>query len=213
MKKSAFTLIELLVVIAIIAVLAGIALPVFSSAQEKSKVIKDGNNLHQIGIALVAYTNDNGDSLFLTGTSWSKAMNPKYIQDWKAFQSPFDKRTSDQTGISSPLSYDFNKNLLDKSMSDVAAPSLCIVIAPYITNQPVSNANAFSLTASSATASLDANSNGSGSSGGTHNNGKRINALFADAHVADMVMIDFHSQPPLANPDTTSSVRDLRWNK
>ena len=63
MKKSAFTLIELLVVIAIIAILAGIALPVFSRILEKGKLVNDGSNLRQIGIAITAYQNDNDSKM------------------------------------------------------------------------------------------------------------------------------------------------------
>ena len=55
----AFTLIELLVVIAIIAILASIALPVFSSVQERGKQTKDMSNGKQIALALKQFATDN----------------------------------------------------------------------------------------------------------------------------------------------------------
>jgi prepilin-type N-terminal cleavage/methylation domain-containing protein len=58
-SSAAFTLIELLVVIAIIAVLASIALPVFSSVQERGAQTKDLSNAKQIGLACKLYAADN----------------------------------------------------------------------------------------------------------------------------------------------------------
>jgi prepilin-type N-terminal cleavage/methylation domain-containing protein len=57
--SSAFTLIELLVVIAIIAILASIALPVFSSVQERGKQTKDMSNGKQIVLALKQFAVDH----------------------------------------------------------------------------------------------------------------------------------------------------------
>ncbi|SRR6266487_5167761 len=57
--SNAFTLIELLVVIAIIAILASIALPVFSSVQERGKQTKDLSNGKQIALALKQFALDN----------------------------------------------------------------------------------------------------------------------------------------------------------
>ena len=57
--SPAFTLIELLVVISIIAVLAGIALPVYSSVQERGAQTKDLSNAKQIALACKLYATDN----------------------------------------------------------------------------------------------------------------------------------------------------------
>jgi prepilin-type N-terminal cleavage/methylation domain-containing protein len=56
---AAFTLIELLVVISIIAVLAGIALPVYSTVQERGAQTKDLSNAKQLALACKLYAADN----------------------------------------------------------------------------------------------------------------------------------------------------------
>jgi prepilin-type N-terminal cleavage/methylation domain-containing protein len=62
-SSAAFTLIELLVVISIIAVLAGIALPVYTTVQERGSQTKDLSNAKQIGLACKLYAADH-DGLF-----------------------------------------------------------------------------------------------------------------------------------------------------
>ncbi len=58
-KAQAFTLIELLVVISIIAILAGIALPVFGEVKIRGDQTKALSNAKQIGTACKIYATDN----------------------------------------------------------------------------------------------------------------------------------------------------------
>jgi prepilin-type N-terminal cleavage/methylation domain-containing protein/prepilin-type processing-associated H-X9-DG protein len=71
MTRRGFTLIELLVVIAIIAILAAILFPVFAKAREKARQSSCLNNVKQITLGLMQYTQDY-DERFPggAGTHW-----------------------------------------------------------------------------------------------------------------------------------------------
>ena len=191
MKKSAFTLIELLVVIAIIAILAGIALPVYSKVLERSKATTDASNLKQLGLGVAAYLADNDDQMFsssaVSSKFWPELLQSKYVTNWNVFKSPFDKRpNSNQTDAASiPLSYGVNVNALtqaakpawDGNWSRLAAPSNFILMAPVITGPDLT----FTGLAGSAL-SLPEPTAGVAKLG-THTGRAYINALFADMHV------------------------------
>jgi len=62
-ELPAFTLIELLVVIGVIAILAALLLPVFARAKESGRATVCLSNLHQIGLALQVYVQDNDNRI------------------------------------------------------------------------------------------------------------------------------------------------------
>jgi prepilin-type N-terminal cleavage/methylation domain-containing protein len=68
-NHTAFTLIELLVVISIIAILAGIALPVFGEVKIRGDQTKALSNAKQIGVACKLYAGDN-NGLFPRNTDY-----------------------------------------------------------------------------------------------------------------------------------------------
>lgn len=198
MKKSAFTLIELLVVISIIAILAGIALPVFNKVLEKGHATTCLNNLRQIGIGTAAYLTDHEDQMFKIGAEvkWPMTLQSKYVPNWKTFRSAFDKRPDNP--ITPPVSYGINQNLLQQTDTDdgfdgnvtkVTAPSQLIYMAPMLTD---STSVLFAgLSTEDVTLPVPAPPKDRKSYRGTHNNRGQINALFMDSHVASMTYKDF----------------------
>ena len=67
--RRAFTLVELLVVITIIAILAAMLLPALSRAKQKAWTISCNSNLHQIGLGMKMFADDNNELYPESGTS------------------------------------------------------------------------------------------------------------------------------------------------
>jgi prepilin-type N-terminal cleavage/methylation domain-containing protein len=71
-RPRGFTLVELLVVIAILALLASLLLPTLMHARERGRIATCTSNEHQLGIAVLVYAQDHGET-FPTG-DWQGAV-------------------------------------------------------------------------------------------------------------------------------------------
>jgi prepilin-type N-terminal cleavage/methylation domain-containing protein/prepilin-type processing-associated H-X9-DG protein len=91
-RKTGFTLIELLVVIAIISILAALILPALVRAKAQAQSTSCKNHLHQMGIALKLYLDENQGRYPYVGyqttpsvdsfVEWPQALKPYYRLTW-----------------------------------------------------------------------------------------------------------------------------------
>ena len=92
-RALAFTLVELLVVIGIIAVLVSILLPSLNKARQQARTVACLSNLHQIGIAIQMYANDNRQFLPASKQVTGGAAH------WKFEIAPYIKKAPDYVAM------------------------------------------------------------------------------------------------------------------
>lgn len=216
MKKSpsAFTLVELLVVITIIAILAGIALPVFSKVQENARATQDASNLRQIGIGVRGYMTDNNNEILSSAAGalpWAQQINPTYIPTWKVFKSPFDSRLLTDVAATTPLSYGINgvagangatsgSKLIGWDGSKITYPTNLILFAPNI-NTAAAAVTFVTNVGASTPAEV---TNPAVADRGTHSARKRVNVVYADGHTESLAWSQFMDA-------TTDPIGKKRW--
>jgi prepilin-type N-terminal cleavage/methylation domain-containing protein len=206
--SRAFTLIEMLVVIAIIAVLVAILFPALGGMQERAKVTQEMNNLRQLGLGTQMYLNDNDNNFFPMTAIWMTQLNPKYVGAWKAFQSPFDKRSPSEDPNQAPVSYGLNQNAVGVLADKVTNPSGFIVYAPAQAGGTTTTFQGTSTTAApGVTVFKDGNNVGGPATGGTQATRKRINAVYGDWHVETLTWTTFINDT--ASPTDTGAGQ--RW--
>lgn len=195
-KNAAFTLIELLVVVAIIAILATLAVPNILGAMETAKANSDVANLSSLGKGLQRYLLDNEDDFFkssTTSTTWPTALY-KYLNDWRVFHNPFDKRANPTTAPY-PVSYGINKNCFDTNAGQWTGPSQLLVMA----DQRVSTSGANQYQGFSTQNPIIQPGQGMG----VFRKEKMINCLFGDYHAVATSVTDYR--------DTQSDRGRERW--
>lgn len=108
-KLRGFTLIELLVVIAIIAILASMLLPTLSKAKQAGMRMTCINNMKQLGMSHIMYSDDNGNFFPpRSGTNRWPSMLVSYYKNTNVLECPIDLQSTNNPATGAPGQGDTN---------------------------------------------------------------------------------------------------------
>ncbi len=139
--RKAFTLVELLVVITIIGILISLLIPAVQSARESARRVQCGNNLKQIGLAMLAFESVRGKlpagSGYVFDTTgkaptWAVSVLPQLDQG-----NLYDQWANSHL----PLSDSANTALVSTTLSVFICPSDTQATAPILQNRMDSNSS------------------------------------------------------------------------
>lgn len=103
--------------VAVIAVYAALLFPAMAKAKQKAQTIQCVNNLKQLSLAAIMYSNDNRD-VFPASTNWCDALIP-YAGNAQVFVCPAD-------GMQSRSGYAFNAAVAAMPQADVPSDTVMI---------------------------------------------------------------------------------------
>jgi len=172
-------------------------------------------------MATQLYMNDNSGLFPGSATAtWASQLelNRKYLSVWRILESPFDKRTTSESGDgTTAISYGINSNTyvanVPISADKITKPTVFIVFAPAQTSATTVSFGGWGNSSAPGVSVLAAASTPGGTAqGGTHNNRTKINAMFADWHVESMAWSGTgpaftHTTDPGSDPDAP-----YRWS-
>lgn len=195
--QRAFTLIELLVVISIIAILAGIALPVFSSVQEKGAQTKALSNLKQIALACKLFATDFNGTYPTNTMVNGKPSGAAATDSNTAFATMFPDYLTNETIFWEPKS-GFGATPPDNNITGNSCLAKNECSFAYITNLSDTSNSAFPLIADSPTSGSHAYVTTENTQGGVWK-GKKAIIAFVDAS-AQIMKVDSSTLQVLGSP-------------
>jgi prepilin-type N-terminal cleavage/methylation domain-containing protein len=123
-RRRGFRLLELLAVVAVIGLLVACLLPVSRTAREPARRMQCGNNLKQIGIALVMYEEEYGS----LPPAYTVGADGKPLHSWRTLILPFAEQKSlyDKIDLAKPWDDPANRLAYEADIPMYQCPSSVI---------------------------------------------------------------------------------------